>query len=194
MKRGVAISFFVQIFPIANKQLPILNSPIMPRMKKSPEMKFFLMLLAVVIWTASCDDPVEQKVVQQAPPSNEHVELVNQYFEHFNNHDWEKMAAMYLDPADFKDPSLGAGVVKQTREETIGKYVELNAIFPDLHDELIQIYPSGEKHVIVEFVSTGTAPDGSTFELPICTIFTFEDGKIAKDYTYYDNFDEGGGE
>jgi ketosteroid isomerase-like protein len=118
------------------------------------------------------------------------VDLVNRYFEHFNNHEWEKMAEMYIDTAEFKDPSLGQGIVTQTRKQTVQKYSELNEIFPNLNDKVIQIYPSGEKHVIVEFVSSGTAPDGSEFELPICTIFTIENGKIIKDFTYYDNFEE----
>jgi ketosteroid isomerase-like protein len=59
-----------------------------------------------------------------------------------------------------------------------------------LKDEVKAVYPSGENHIIVEFISTGTAPDNSKFELPICTIFTIENGKITKDFTYYDNFEE----
>ncbi|ARS34006.1 nuclear transport factor 2 family protein [Pontibacter actiniarum] len=121
---------------------------------------------------------------------SENVKLVNQYFEHFNNHDWEKMADMYTETAEFKDPSLGPGIVRQTRAQTAQKYSELNGVFPDLQDRVVQLYPSGEKHVVVEFVSSGTAPDGSAFELPICTIFTVENGKITKDFTYYDNFEE----
>lgn len=97
------------------------------------------------------------------------------------------MANMYTEVADFKDPSFGKEVVKQTRAETVSKYAELNGIFPDIHDEVIQIYPSGEKNVIVELVSTGTGPDGSKLELPICIIFTFENGLITKDFTYYDS-------
>jgi ketosteroid isomerase-like protein len=57
-------------------------------------------------------------------------------------------------------------------------------------DEIIQVYPSDNNHIIVEFISSGTAPDGSKFELPICTIFTIENEKIVKDFTYYDNFEE----
>lgn len=116
--------------------------------------------------------------------------LVKTYFEHFNNHDWNKMANMYVDNAEFKDPSLGEGIVKQTKQQIIDKYSELNGVFPDLHDKIIQIYPSGEKHIIVEFVSSGTAPDNSKFDLPICTIFTIENGLITKDFTYFDNFEE----
>ncbi|QOW08878.1 nuclear transport factor 2 family protein [Kaistella flava (ex Peng et al. 2021)] len=116
--------------------------------------------------------------------------LVNQYFTHFNNHEWSKMANMYSETAEFKDPSLGRGIFKQTRQQTIDKYTELNKTFPDLHDKVIQIYPSGDQHIIVEFVSSGTAPDDTKFELAICTIFTIEKGLITKDFTYYDNFEE----
>ncbi len=97
---------------------------------------------------------------------------------------------MYTETADFKDPSLGAGIVIQTRRQIEEKYAELNKTFPDLHDKVVQIYPSGEKHIIVEFISTGTAPDNSKFELSICTIFTIENGLITKDFTYFDNFEE----
>lgn len=118
------------------------------------------------------------------------VDLVNQYFEHFNNHNWEKMAELYTETAEFKDPSLGQGIVTQTLEQIVQKYSELSETFPDLSDKVLQVYPTGEKHIIVEFVSSGTAPDGSEFELPICTIFTIKNGKITKDFTYYDNFEE----
>ena len=116
--------------------------------------------------------------------------LIKQYFQHFNDHNWTKMAEMYTETSEFKDPSLGSEIVKQTRAETIKKYSELNKAFPDLKDEVVQIYPSGNQNIIVEFVSSGTAPDGSKFELPICTIFTIENGKITKDFTYFDNFKE----
>ena len=100
------------------------------------------------------------------------------------------MANMYAETSDFTDPSLGQVMVKQTRQQIMDKYSELNEIFPDLHDEVIKIYPSGNKHIIVEFVSSGTAPDNSKFEIPICTIFTIENGIITKDFSYFDNFDE----
>lgn len=122
--------------------------------------------------------------------TTDNEKLVKQYFEHFNNHDWGKMASMYAEITEFKDPSLGQGIVKQDRNQIIAKYSELNKIFPDLHDEVIQIYPSGDNHIIVEFVSTGTAPDDSKFELPICTIFTIANGLIIKDFSYFDNFEE----
>ena len=120
----------------------------------------------------------------------ENEKIISQYFENFNRHEWEKLAGMYTEVSDFKDPTLGPGIVKQTRQQIKEKYAELSEMFPDVRDEIIQIYTSGNKHIIVEFVSSGKAPDGSKFELPICTIFTIENGKITKDFTYYDNFED----
>lgn len=122
--------------------------------------------------------------------SVQHQELIDQYFAFFNDHEWDKMASLYSAEAEFKDPSLGAGIVVQTREQISRKYSELNEVFPDIRDEIVRIYPSGEAHMIVEFISSGTAPDGAVFELPVCTIFTIENGLITKDFTYYDNFEE----
>ena len=148
-------------------------------------MKITLTIFIVVFAIFSCTNQKENH-----SNISENEKLVQLYFEHFNKHDWDKMANMYADTADFKDPSLGQGIVKQTRKQTTDKYSELNKIFPDLHDQLIQTYPSGENNIIVEFVSTGTGPDKVKFELPICTIFTIENGLITKDFTYYDNFEQ----
>ncbi len=142
--------------------------------------------LFILFFLFSCTNQSENK--EEKAESNQ--QLVKQYFEYFNQHNFEKMADFYTDTAEFKDPSLGIGIVKQSRQQIITKYTELNGVFPDLHDEVINTYPSGDNHVIVEFISTGTAADKSKFKLPICTIFTIENGKISKDYTYYDNFEE----
>ena len=143
---------------------------------------FLILLLSFASCSTKSNDNSKQVNINN--------EIVIQYFEHFNNHDWQKMAEMYIETAEFKDPSLGEGIFKLTRSEMVAKYSELNQVFPDLHDKIIKTYPSGDKHIIVEFVSSGTAPDNSKFELPICTIFTIENGKITKDYSYFDNFEE----
>lgn len=145
-----------------------------------------ILILLITLSLISCTNQSKTTTMK----STENEKLVKTYFEHFNNHDWKKMAEMYTETADFKDPSLGIGIVKQTQQQTIKKYSELNNIFPDLKDEVKAVYPSGDNHIVVEFISTGTAPDNSKFELPICTIFTIENGKITKDFTYYDNFEE----
>lgn len=122
--------------------------------------------------------------------STANEKLVNQYFEHFNKHEWAKLSEMYRENAEFKNPSLGLGIVKQTRQQFVKKYADLQSVFPNLKDRVVHIYASGEKNRIVEFISTGTAEDRFQLELPICTIFTIENGKITKDFIYDDNFNE----
>jgi ketosteroid isomerase-like protein len=146
----------------------------------------YLVVLFVTLALFSCN---KQNRKNSAIAANE--QLVIQYFEYFNNHEWTKMANMYAEISEFKDPSLGQGIVKQTRQQIIDKYSALNKVFLDIHDQVIQTYPSGDKQIIVEFVSSGTAPDNSKFELPICTILTIENGIITKDFSYFDNFEEG---
>jgi ketosteroid isomerase-like protein len=116
----------------------------------------------------------------------ENIRIIKSVFEYFNQHDWEKMAALYTDPAEFKDPSLGQEIVKKTRAQIVHKYRGLQEMSPDIRDDILQVYPSGDRHVIVEFVSSGTAPDGTQWTLPICTIFAIENGQVTKDFTYYD--------
>lgn len=67
---------------------------------------------------------------------------------------------------------------------------KLIKVFPELHDPVVQIYSSGNKHTVVEFVSSGTEPDHVKFELAVCFISTIENGIITKDFTYFNNFDE----
>ena len=149
-------------------------------------MKAIKILISGIIFCSmliSCNNPNEK--IQ-----TENAKLIENYFKLFNEHKWKELSELYVENAEFKDPSFGNGIVKQSKAEFVKKYTELNQVFPDLKDKVIQVYPSGDKNIIVEFVSTGTAPDQSKFELPISTIFTIENGKITKDYTYYDNFEE----
>lgn len=147
-------------------------------------MRIFYLILLLFLVACSKNNNNNSKKVEH------NILIVHQLFDYFNKHEWQKMADLYIDTAMFKDPSLGPGIVNQSKAEIIKKYTELESIFPNIQDEVVEIYPSGENHVIVEFVSSGTALDGSEFELPICTIFTFENGKIIKDFNYYDDFEE----
>lgn len=141
-------------------------------------------LLIVTLLMVACKNLKEATMARSA---NE--KLIEQYFEHFNNHEWTELANMYSETSQFKDPSLGSGIVTQTRKQIIEKYSQLNKVFPDLQDKVVEAYPSGDNHIIVEFISRGTAKNNSKFELPICVIFTIEDGLITRDYSYFDNFD-----
>lgn len=153
-------------------------------------MKAPIYLIIIALCCFSCMENKSETTKETNSGAANNEKIVRQMYDHFNNHDWAKMASLYSNPAEFRDPSLGLDIVKQTHEQTIKKYTELNGVFKDIHDEVKSIYPSGDKHIVVEFESSGTAPDGSKFRLPICTIFTIENGLITKDFTYYDNTEE----
>ncbi len=135
-------------------------------------MKKTILTFALVFALFSCNNSSNQ--------SSQNEVIIKQLYEHFNKQEWQKMADMYVEVMDFKDPSFGTEITKQSRQQTIQKYTDLAKIFPDIHDEVVQMYSSGENTVIVEFISTGTAPDSTKFKLPICTIFTIERGKLRK--------------
>jgi len=133
-----------------------------------------LVMLAIVI---GCTSPGRD--------DQRHVAIAEKMFETFNRHAWDSMAGYYAEPALFLDPSFGMGYVSKTRKETAAKYSELAVIFPDIHDGVVGMYPSGDK-VTVEFIATGTMGDTLAFKLPIVTVLTFKDDLIVRDATYYD--------
>ena len=141
-----------------------------------------IFLSAILLFSCTAKESNE---LDNIPEKN--IAIAKKVYEAFNKHNWEEMANLYSETADFKDPSLGKEPITQTRKQTIEKYSDLAKTFPDVKDEIVSIYPSGNQHVIVEFVSSGTAPDGEKWTLPICTIFTIQSGVIVKDFTYYDN-------
>jgi len=120
-----------------------------------------------------------------APATNDNEMLVHDFFDAFNRHAWTEMAGYYTDTASFLDPSFGTEYINQSRAEVIAKYAEMQKMFPDLHDEVVGVWPAGDK-VTVEFISTGTGPGGKKFKLPIVTVLTIRDKKIIRDATYYD--------
>ncbi len=65
-------------------------------------MKYITTYMLLIIVLTSCN---HQKIKDMATTENE--KIIKQYYEHFNNHEWSKMAEMYIDTSDFKDPSLG---------------------------------------------------------------------------------------
>jgi ketosteroid isomerase-like protein len=134
-------------------------------------------LLGGMLLLAACASPLKQE--------NKNTEIAQKLFEAFNRHGWKAMTDLYAEQAQFLDPAFGTELVIKSRSETITKYEEMQTMFPDLHDAVKNIYPSGET-VVVEFVSTGKAADGTTFSLPIVSVLTIRDRLIIKDATYYD--------
>lgn len=145
------------------------------------------LLLFFALYLVSCQPQQPPAPAPVKDDGQANKALIEQYYQHFNQHDWEKMTALYTETAEMKDPSFEISPIQMTRAEIVKKYQELQQAIPDVQDKIVKMYPSND-HIIVEFISSGTGPDGKKFELPICTIFEIKDGKITKDYTYFDNF------
>jgi ketosteroid isomerase-like protein len=133
-------------------------------------------LFILALFISSCAPDDEKK----------NIEVATQLFTAFNAHDWQKMNSFYSPDADYLDPAYGLEYVKKSSSEIVEKYNELEKMFPNVHDEVKGMYAVGDK-VTVEFIATGSSGDSIKFKLPICAILTFQNGKIIRDATYYDN-------
>lgn len=145
-----------------------------------------LLFLSLSFFVFSCKQNEEKVIISESNSAN-NEKVAKELFVHFNNHDWQKMADLYIENAEFKEPASGMVAQKKSKTQIVKEYTALQQQFGDVKDSVVAVYPSGDKNVIVEFVASGTLPDKSRFQLPICTIFTIENGKITKDYTYFDN-------
>lgn len=139
-------------------------------------MRTHITFMATVILLLSCTNRRDN--------GDKYVSIAKKMFDAFNQHQWQVMADYYSDSASFLDPSFGKEYVTRPRAAIVEKYAGFQQAFPDIHDEVMGMYSSDDK-VTVEFISTGTAADGTSFKLPIVTVLTFSNGLIVKDATYY---------
>lgn len=119
---------------------------------------------------------------------DKNIEIAKKSFEAFNNHNWEKQAGYFSDSCKFLDPSYGKEYKIVNRKAKIEKYSNMEKMSPDIKDEVTSIFGAGDK-VVIQFVSSGTAKTEKgeyKWSVPICCVFTIENGLIVKDETYYD--------
>lgn len=116
----------------------------------------------------------------------QNIELTQKMFSAFNAHNWQAMAMCYDVDAQYLDPTYGQNFVSKTHSEIVAKYFEMQQMFPDIKDSIVEMQ-AVKNQVVVQFVSSGSSGDSIQFRLPICTVLTFANGKIVKDATYYDN-------
>jgi ketosteroid isomerase-like protein len=149
-------------------------------------MKRLFIPLISSIFLYSCNDTSKyQSNETVAPKLSNYENTIADYFQAFNNYEWEKFASFYTDTAEFLDPEFGTDYVKKTQHDIVTKYTGMQKAMPGLKDSLISMYTAGD-NVIVEFIASGSLPGGGKFSLPLCTVFTFKNGKITRDATYYD--------
>ena len=115
-------------------------------------MKNKLFIIVLIITLISCNNKNKNAMLNQSETINE--KIVKQYFVHFNNHEWQKMAELYADTVEMKDPTMGIQVVNFNQSDIINKYSELHQMIPDVKDSIVK-YPSHEVPSIVFFPNSG---------------------------------------
>ena len=144
-----------------------------------------LMLFAVAAsWIALVS--ITQSAASRLQPGENNVAIVRQLFAAFNAHDWKKMAGFYSDSCSFLDPAYGTNHVAKTYTDILAHHTGLEAWSPDVKDSITFISGVADNKVLVQFISSGTmAKEKIKWSLPICDVFTLENGKIIQDETYY---------
>jgi ketosteroid isomerase-like protein len=118
---------------------------------------------------------------------DQNIEIARKSFAAFNRHDWKEQASYFSDTCKFLDPSYGDKHVTVNRKDKIAKYVKMEEMSPDIKDEITSIFGVGDK-VVIQFISSGTTQTEEgryNWRMPICCIFTIQDGLIVVDETYY---------
>lgn len=125
----------------------------------------------------------------QVNDSKKNIELAKQSFATFNKHDWKAHASFFSDSCKYLDPAYGTEHKIISRIEKAEKYKKMQETSPDILDTITCIFGIDDK-VVIQFTSTGTAKtDKGSYKwsLPICCVFTFKNGLIICDDTYYNN-------
>lgn len=145
-----------------------------------------IFILFLCFLSACHSSQQEPPVPSTATTGNNYEPIIRAYFDAFNHRQWEKFADFYADTAEFLDPDFGTLYIKKNHQDIINKYTQLYKLMPGVKDSVVQIYAAGD-HLIAEFVAYGALPGyAGNYHLPLCSVFTFKDGKIIKDATYYD--------
>lgn len=127
---------------------------------------------------------------------NSNKKIVEHHFNALNRHDI-KMLVQDYDPKVQVTSSGWDGIHIGTREMKLdyGRHFHET---PDLKYDIENVYFSGDSVVTVEYTTSGTVTDvdkntplsivGKKYVLNNCTIFTFRDGRVVKENTYFDQF------
>lgn len=147
-------------------------------------MKKSITVIAMLLLASMLNSGFGQTAVKS---TERNIELAQSAFAAFNKHDWHLQASYFSDTCRYLDPSYGNEYKMVSRKEKAEKYRKMEEKSPDIKDEIVEIFGINDK-VVIQFISSGTF-QGETgpvkWSLPICCIFTFKNGLIIKDETYY---------
>lgn len=149
-------------------------------------MKQVFLLLGLLILLVGCKQP-EQNYFSESPE----IETSKQLLSHLANYDTEAIAKVYSDSAKIYDNSIKA-VSPSEMIENMSQNKELMdylKVRDSAYYEMV-ITKEGEKWVNCWYVMEGKYKGSDkVLTVPCHSTFEFKDGKIVKDYSYYNMSD-----
>ena len=117
--------------------------------------------------------------------------LVREHMDSENRHEFDATMATFHHP---RYELIATGQVYDGEEEVERYFEESRRAFPDQRNELLAMHHA-DNAVLVEAVVRGThdgplgglPPTGREFELPILSIFLFDDDKLVCERVYFDS-------
>lgn len=143
-------------------------------------LKMLLFALSVGWVCLSCTN--DESAAQAA-----NVQLVKEVHLLINQHNWKELSNLFADSVSLKEATGGNQIIRQSKQQCINNYRKMQQTFPQLSQHITQLYAAGTHHVIAETIAEGMATDSIQLSRSSCTIFTIENQKISRKYTYYSN-------
>jgi hypothetical protein len=149
-------------------------------------MKHVFLLIGLIVLFMGCKQP-EQNYFSESPE----IETSKQLLSHLANYDAEAIAKIYNDSAKIYDNSLKAVspsemIANMAQNKETMDYLKVR----DSADYEMVITKEGEKWVNCWYVMEGKYKGSDkVLTVPCHSTFEFKDGKIVKDYSYYNMSD-----
>ncbi|MHA7944108.1 nuclear transport factor 2 family protein [Formosa sp. 3Alg 14/1] len=147
-------------------------------------MKKFILFAFTLAVMVSCTEPVKQYTT-----SSPEIETIKTLHEYFKDSNYDGLKDLYAEDAEIYENSLEptavSDMIQQGKE---GRKVVEGYDFPEgVKCEMIT-NDAGEKWVNSWAVWSGNIKGSETeIKVPIISRFLFKDGKIVKEYSYWDN-------
>lgn len=132
------------------------------------------LLVIFSLFLIACETKISSTSLETNKPQRDtlvakqekNIAVVKKFFEYEDNHQWNEMAKIWSSmPPDYE---------QSARESLIR----------DIRTDIVQIYPSGDRYVIVKLIKHLKFRNNSNWDPRICSIITIENGII----TNFDSF------